>query len=236
MCRHSLPEPMTSEDLARDAERIEAQIKSTLDALKLKLATLDDTASDAAGLLLSRRPELIRRARSIAALEAPGQRIRIHGDYHLGQTLRTAQIANSPAGGGDFVLIDFEGEPARPIEERRRKQSPLKDVAGMMRSFSYVAYVAVDHFVAAGDGGRERPDSAELIRLGALVAKRCVGSVLAGLSAMLRRKIQHCCPNRRRLRRCWRPICLKRRYTKYSTSSIIGLCWLRIPLNGILAL
>ncbi len=139
------PEPMTAEDLALDAERIEAQLKSTLEALKLKLATLDDATTDAAGLLLSRRPELIRRARSIAALEPSGQRIRIHGDYHLGQTLRTAD-AKSPDGGDDFVLIDFEGEPARPIEERRRKQSPLKDVAGMLRSFSYVAFAAVDHF------------------------------------------------------------------------------------------
>ena len=55
------PEPMTAKDLAADAENIEAQIKSTLDALKLKLTTLDDISSDAAGLLLSRRPELIRR-------------------------------------------------------------------------------------------------------------------------------------------------------------------------------
>ena len=124
--------------MRRDAERIEAQVKSTLEALKLKLATLDDaTSRREPALLLSRRPELMRRARSIAALAPSGQRIRIHGDYHLGQTLRTTD-AKSPDG-GDFVLIDFEGEPARPIEERRRKQSPLKDVAGMLRSFSYVA-------------------------------------------------------------------------------------------------
>ena len=89
------PEPMTAKDLAADAESIEARIKSTLDALKLKLATLDDISSDAAGLLLSRRPELIRRARSIATLESFGQRIRIHGDYHLGQTLRTVADAKS---------------------------------------------------------------------------------------------------------------------------------------------
>jgi len=147
-----VPEPMTPNDLARDAERIEVQIKSTLDALKLKLTVLDDAASDAAALLISCRPELIRRARAIVDLEPSGQRVRIHGDFHLGQTLRTTTDAEAAAGkGGDFVVIDFEGEPARPIEERRRKQSPLKDVAGMIRSFSYAAYAAVDQATVAAD-------------------------------------------------------------------------------------
>ena len=139
------PEPMTAEDLARDALRIEMQIHSTLEALEMKFSTLDDSTRDVAEFLLSSRPKLLQRARSIAALQPSGQRIRIHGDYHLGQTLRTAHT--QPQGGGDFVLIDFEGEPARPIEERRKKQSPLRDVAGMMRSFSYAAYSALDQFV-----------------------------------------------------------------------------------------
>ena len=148
------PEPFTRSDLARDAERIEAQVKSALEALKSKIATLDDQATDATGLLLSRRTALLARARSIAGLEAAGERIRIHGDYHLGQTLRIdgrANAKNAESEPGDFVLLDFEGEPARPIEERRRKQSPLKDVAGMMRSFSYAAFSAMDQFFEAGD-------------------------------------------------------------------------------------
>lgn len=153
------PEPMTREELAHDARRIEQQIKSALEALKQKIPTFDESTSDTAGLLLSRRPDLVARARSIAALDGAGVRIRIHGDYHLGQTLRTAAAGRDGEGAlpstnddatssGDFVLLDFEGEPARPLEERRRKQSPLKDVAGMMRSLSYVSYAAVDDFAA----------------------------------------------------------------------------------------
>lgn len=138
-------EPFTVEDLERDARRIEAQLTATLEALKSRLAILDDSTSDSAGLLLSRRLDLIARSRSITGSNAAGQRIRIHGDYHLGQTLRTAVESRA----GDFVLLDFEGEPARPLAERRRKQSPLKDVAGMIRSFSYVAHAGLDRHISS---------------------------------------------------------------------------------------
>jgi maltose alpha-D-glucosyltransferase/alpha-amylase len=133
-------EPLTQADLSIDARRIDAQINSTLENLKLKLSTLKDLTADDAGLLLSRRIDLFARAHAITAAFATGQRIRIHGDYHLGQTLVTKDPETQEE---DFVLLDFEGEPARPLAERRRKQSPLKDVAGMIRSFSYVAYAAL---------------------------------------------------------------------------------------------
>ncbi len=149
-------EPFTAEDLARDATRMEAQIVSALETLKLKFPALDDETAGDACLLLSRRRELLARARAVSDLPPVGLRIRIHGDYHLGQTLRTAGSSPggpAPTGGkeppGDFVLLDFEGEPARPLAERRQKQSPLKDVAGMMRSFSYAAQSALDQFLTS---------------------------------------------------------------------------------------
>jgi len=81
--------------------------------------------------ILSLESKIISYYREILAKKIKAKKIRIHGDYHLGQVLYT---------GNDFYIIDFEGEPARPLGERRLKRSPLKDVAGMLRSFHYAAF------------------------------------------------------------------------------------------------
>jgi len=91
-------------------------------------------SQEAARRLLEHRDEVPRQILSCAANGSPGLLTRFHGDYHLGQVLVSRN---------DFIIIDFEGEPARSFEERRAKGSPLRDVAGMVRSFNYARWTAL---------------------------------------------------------------------------------------------
>jgi maltose alpha-D-glucosyltransferase/alpha-amylase len=133
-------------------------VKATVDVMRTRaaehFAILDRTAGHLderhhalAQAVLDRRDDLLRQISDAADVLHGGMRVRCHGDYHLGRVLVTE---------GDVIILNFEGDPARPIVERRKKQSPLRDVAGMLRSFSYVALTALEAATVARPEDRER--------------------------------------------------------------------------------
>src|SRR3954470_7319043 len=108
-----------------------ATVDEEIERVFLSLPEDDERLAPIAG----RGEEVREQLRMLAYAGSAGMAIRTHGDYHLGQTLWSGARALQ----GDWVILDFEGEPARSLTDRRRKRSPLRDVAGMLRSFAYVA-------------------------------------------------------------------------------------------------
>lgn len=102
--------------------------------LKLRLPLLPAKTQKMAAQVLGMERDILQRLKQVHAIPIQAVRIRCHGDYHLGQVLHT---------GKDFLIMDFEGESIRPLGERRIKRSPLRDVAGMIRSFGFAAHAAV---------------------------------------------------------------------------------------------
>jgi len=127
------PEHVDGDDLDRWAHRTQQSVRDSLALLERQIATLPKERLGEAQALVQRRDHYVGWVNEIcdALGDDLGLRTRTHGDYHLGQVLRTRD--------GDFMVIDFEGEPSRSLDERREKTSPLRDVAGMLRSFAYAA-------------------------------------------------------------------------------------------------
>ena len=140
-------EPATPEILQEWADGAIEQIELALGMLNRVTEWPNAQAESAAKTLLAHAPELHDAARKLAARGASSLRTRVHGDFHLGQVL----VVQS-----DAYLIDFEGEPARTMEQRRAKSSPLRDVAGLLRSFEYAAAAALPGRVAAAPAAVSR--------------------------------------------------------------------------------
>jgi maltokinase len=159
------PESIIREDLVRWSEALLRELEQTVRVARGAVPEIE-----------ARKPQLEQRIRAFAATEPRGVRIRQHGDLHLGQVLRSE---------GHWLIFDFEGEPARTLEERRTKHSPFKDVAGMLRSLAYAAG-AVE--VEGGPSQRDRLEKAraEFLRGWRSAAGKLVPGDQQQADAMLR--------------------------------------------------
>jgi maltose alpha-D-glucosyltransferase/alpha-amylase len=141
-------EPVTSEDIERWAADSQAEADRTFAALdRAQKSAMSEGGRESIALLQSHKERIRRVFHACSRLKPSGQKIRHHGDFHLGQVLIVQD---------DLMIVDFEGEPTRTVEERRRKSSPLRDLAGMLRSLDYAAWAALDRVSARGVASPEQ--------------------------------------------------------------------------------
>ena len=215
------PEPTTVDDLRSLVAQLRKHATHVFDVLKGSMSQLPDDLVEAAGLALARRRQILEGFGQLDGRQIRALRTRIHGNYFLGQVLRVKT---------DYIILDFEGEPARPADQRRAKQSPLKDVAGMLRSFSYGAYVTLMNYTT-----RRPEDLDRLMPWTRLWERSTAGAFLrayretAGDAAYLPADAGD-------FRQLLRAYLLDKALSELLYEMNNRPAWIRIPLEGILSL
>jgi len=202
------PEPLASADFAGFRAHAASDAEATLALLRGRLDLLPPTVQADARTLLAAAGTLQAGIEARRPVEGAGIKSRYHGDYHLGQVL---------VKDNDFVIIDFEGEPARSFEERRTKSSPLRDVAGMLRSFNYARWSALRRVA-------QNPDEAERLAAPAVAWEQATREAfLAGYGGALDGELLALFELEKALYEL-----------RYELDNRVD--WAQVPLQGVLAL
>ena len=215
------PEPLGTAELEALRTDLREHASRTFEMLKERLPYLPDEVVETAAAVLSRRTRILDHFDSLGPDTPHTRRIRIHGDYHLGQVLKVKT---------DFVILDFEGEPARPLRERRAKQCPLKDVAGMLRSFSYAAYSSLINYAT-----RHGSDMARL-EPWTRFWERCVSAEFLRAYREATHGADFSPPNMADFRKLLDIFHLDKALYEVRYELNVRPAWVRIPLMGIMSL
>jgi len=209
------PQPFTPHYQRSIYQSLRTQIVQTIQLARKR--------SEAAALVPHEK-QMLESIREVIGHKITGSRIRIHGDYHLGQVLHT---------GADFVIIDFEGEPARPMSERRIKRSAMRDVAGMLRSFHYAPYVVVH---GTTPGSYVRTEDVALLETGARFWQRWVSAAFLRAHLAESRQGTHLPSTREEIAVLLRIDLLQKALYEVAYELNHRPEWTRIPVQGVLEL
>jgi maltose alpha-D-glucosyltransferase/alpha-amylase len=215
------PEPITAEDIGQWQRELEAAAADMLAKLERQRARLPASAQELVERLMADRDRLFHQIRTLIPHEAEAQKTRYHGDFHLGQVLAVKN---------DVLIIDFEGEPARPLADRRRKSLPLRDVAGMIRSFDYASFTAVRQLAEARPAAEPR-----MLQLAEAWRHRAVD----GFRAAYRKAMRGCVAyptNKNQERRILGFFALEKAIYEVSYELANRPGWVDIPLRGVLGI
>jgi maltose alpha-D-glucosyltransferase/alpha-amylase len=214
------PEMLEAGDFAAWKVHVREEAVAVLARLERHEARLPESARGTAHAVIARRADLLARIDACPGPQRGAVKARHHGDYHLGQVLLT---------NNDFVIIDFEGEPGRSLAERRRKHSPFRDVAGMLRSFDYACWMAVER----AKEGREHA-SGRFGALGVAWARAARGTFLSAYRELTGSGMLYADFDDTRGLRALAEIEKALYELRYEIDNRPG--WVSVPLAGLLAL